>query len=322
MVDCPVNQREVEDCPHSRRLRLQVSHDRFTGRRRLTARLLQAAGLLAVSAKVNADELPNLNAVTPDLEPPPTVREPPGAGRRVEATTPGWNETGVHHTLYLPRGRRPDAGWPVVVEYAGNGGYRNRHGDVSDGTVEGCALGYGLSGGEGFLWVCLPFVEVPVAGVPRNCPNWWGDLTETKLYCIATVKEVCERHGGDPERVVLCGFSRGAIACNYVGLHDDAIAGLWRAFFCHSHYDGVRAWPYPGSDVASAATRLRRLRGREQWISHEGSVDETRAYLERSGVPVRATFAALPYVNHSAAWLLRDLPERRRAREWLARVVR
>lgn len=139
---------------------------------------------------------------------------------------------------------------------------------------------------------------------------------------METVREVCARQGGDASRVVLCGFSRGAIGCNFIGLHDDEIAPLWRAFFCHSHYDGVKAWPYAESDEAAALQRLRRLGGREQWISHEGSVEPTRQFIERSGVQAPLTFVAIPYANHSAAWVLRDLPERRKARDWLDRVTR
>jgi hypothetical protein len=30
----------------------------------------------------------------------------------------------------------------------------------------------------------------------------------------------------------------------------------------------------------------------------------------------------MPFPNHSAAWVLRDMPERQRLREWLARVIR
>jgi hypothetical protein len=267
-------------------------------------------------------EWPNLNALAPDLTVPRVVREEPAAGRRVEAVTPGWEKTQVKHALFLPRDWQPGLGLPLLVEFAGNGGYRNRLGDVSDGTVDGCVLGYGLSGGRGFLWVCLPFVEVAANGTKRNATHWWGDVAETKRYCVATVRDVCSRYGADPARVVLCGFSRGAIACNYIGLHDDEIARLWRAFFCHSHYDGVRPWPDPAADPAAALTRLRRLQGRAQWISHEGTVLETREFIERSGVQAPWTFVPIPYANHSAGWVLRDLPERRQARAWLGRVVR
>jgi hypothetical protein len=284
--------------------------------------LLAWLGMSLLTGFAWGGERPNLNAIRPDLEVPKVAREAPGAGRRVEATTAGWEGTPVRHALYLPRDWRPDGKFPVLVEYAGNGGYRNQLGDVSDGTVDGCVLGYGLSGGQGAIWVCVPFVEVAADGTKRNATTWWGDVGETKRYVAATVREVCARYGGDATRVVVCGFSRGAIACNYIGLHDDEIAGLWRGFFCHSHYDGVRKWPHADFDAASATRRLQRLHGRPQWISHEMSVDDVRQFLGRSGVEAPWTLVAIPYPNHSAAWVLRDLPERRKAREWLAGVMR
>jgi hypothetical protein len=147
-------------------------------------------------------------------------------------------------------------------------------------------------------------------------------VDETKRYCLATVRDVCQRFGGDGNRVLLAGFSRGAIGCNYIGLHDDEIAKLWCGFFCHSHYDGVREdWPYSQADRASARMRLERLRGRPQWISHEGSVEMTRRYLESTEIEGRFTFVAIPFPNHTDQWLLRDLPVRETAREWFRATV-
>lgn len=258
-----------------------------------------------------------LVAASPDLVVPEIVAAAPAAGRRVTAVTPGWERTDVRHVLWLPRDWVAGRRYPVLVEYPGNGGYRDEHGNVSEGSPAECMLGYGLSGGEEFVWLCLPFVEMTAGGGARNCPTWWGDLDETRRYCIATVRDVCERHGGDASRVVLCGFSRGSIACNHLGLRDDEIAALWRAFFCHSHYDGVRSWPYPGSDRAAAVRRLGRLAGRSQWISHEVDVGPARRFVEASGVDGSFTFVAIPSADHSADWVLHDTPERRRAREWL-----
>ncbi len=204
-------------------------------------------------------ELPNLNLLTPDLTVPEVSRQEAAPGRRVEAVTKGWEETQIRHALYLPHDWQPGTKLPVIVEFAGNGGYRNKLGDVSDGTVAGSILGYGLSGGKGFIWLCLPFVELSANGTKQNCATWWGDISETKRYCIATVRDVCNRYSGDASRVILCGFSRGAIACNYVGLHDEEISQLWQAFFCHSHYDGVRLavsrFRCTGCDQATATAR-------------------------------------------------------------------
>ena len=281
--------------------------------------LLAATGLLGAPTPLPV--LPDLGSVPADLVVPAVEAAEPAPGRRVWHQAPGWENSGVRHTLYLPTDWRPEARLPVLVEWPGNGGYRNAYGDTCEGLPEGCRLGYGASGGRGFLWLCLPFVEQVPDGW-RTATRWWGDVEASKRYCREAVREACERFGGDPDRVVLCGFSRGSIACNHLGLHDDAIAGLWRAFVCHSHYDGVRTWPYPDSDRAAALQRLARLRGRPQFISQEGGgTAATEAWLRASGMKGDWTFVPLPYRNHSDAWVLRDLPERRQLRDWLARVL-
>lgn len=257
----------------------------------------------------------NLNDVPVDLVVPEITNAAPTAGKRVRATTQGWEGTKVHHTLYLPTDWKPDAKLPVLVEYAGNGGYKNKLGDVSDGTVGGCVMGYGLSAGKGFLWVCLPFV-----GNGQNATKWWGDVAETKRYSMVTVKDVCARFGGDEKRVVLMGFSRGAIACNYIGLHDDEIAKLWCGMVCHSHYEGE--FKHPAVDEVAWPERLKRLGSRPQWISQERGTDKTQQAIVSTGVKGDFTFVTLPYANHSARWLLCDLPIRQQAREWLTRVVK
>lgn len=264
---------------------------------------------------------PNIQDIAADLTIPEVAQGDPAAGKRVTDVTAGWQRSEIRHILYLPQDWQPQKVYPILVEYPGNGGYRNDLGDVSDGTPDSCMLGYGLSGGNGFIWVSLPFIEVTADGSMRNCPQWWGDVEETKRYCVATVRDICERYGGDKSRVVLCGFSRGAIACNYIGLNDDAIAALWCGFFCHSHYDGVRTWPYPDSDPSAAVRRLGRLNNRPQWISHEMDISQVKTFLNQSGVSGPFTLMSIPYPNHSAAWVLREIPQRTKAREWLHRII-
>lgn len=287
-------------------------------------RLLPALFLVRAvgEAAAPAAALPDLSTVPADLEVPVARAVAPAPGVRSVMTTAGWAGPAVRHMLYLPTDWVPGKRYPVLVEYAGNGGYRNAFGDVSEGTVEGARLGYGISGGRGFIWLCLPFVELGATG-PANAIRWWGDVAESKRYCLATLREVVARWGGDERAVVFCGFSRGAIAANYFGLHDDEIARVWRAFICHSHYDGVsERWPYAGADRVSALARLRRLGDRPQWISHEGSVAPIADWLRRTGVAGRWTFADIPFRNHSPDWTLRDLPARRELRAWLQDVLR
>jgi hypothetical protein len=271
--------------------------------------------LLAPSAAGAA--LPDIRTVPPDLKTPPMTDEPPAPGKRVRQVAPGYEGSGVYHALYLPTDYRRGKRYPVIVEYAGNE-YHGRFGDVCTGTVEGSNLGYGISAGRGFIWICMPFVD---ANRRCNAKTWWGDVQATVDYCKATVRRVCRDYGGDPSAVILAGFSRGAIACNYIGLHDDEIAGLWRAFVAHSHYDGVRRWGYPEDDPASALERLRRLWGRPVFISHEGSCETVRRYIASTGVEAPFTFQAIGYRNHRDDWVLRDIPERTRLREWVRSVL-
>ncbi len=122
--------------------------------------------------------------------------------------------------------------------------------------------------------------------------------------------------------MILSGFSRGAIAANAIGLHDDEIAKLWRGFVCYSHYDGViTRWPFAGADAASARQRLARLKGRPQLICSEVPLAGTRTHLENAGVTGHFTFLKTGFRNHNDAWILRPSPARDTSRAWLAKVI-
>lgn len=274
--------------------------------------------LICSTLSVAAAELVNLNSLPSDLSVPAVTRGTPAPGQRVWQTNQGFEKTEIAHALYLPPDWRPGKRFPVIMEYPGNGGYRNALNDVSRGRVQDCKLGYGLSGGIGMIWVSLPFVD-PKTG--KHAVKWWGDPDATADYCKQTVARICREYGGDEENVILTGFSRGAIACNYIGLRDAEIAKLWKAMLPHSHYDGVRKWNYPDSDATSARQRLARLGTRPQFISHEKSTQQTEAYLKESGFSGQFTFMALPYPNHSDEWVLKDIPQRSRARQWLQKIV-
>ena len=261
-------------------------------------------------------ELPDIRSVPPDLEVPAMSEGPPAAGKRVRHGL---------SVLYLPTDWKADAKWPVIVELAGNGGFSSKQGDVSTGLPEGSNLGYGLSGGRGFIWLCVPYLN---AKGDQIAIKWWGDAPTydpqpTLKNLRETVEGVCRDFSGDSAKVVLAGFSRGAIACNYLGLHDDETAKLWCGFFAYSHYDGVKKWPYPESDRESALVRLQRLGSRPQFICGENSnAQETEKYLRPLLPDADLTFLSTGFINHNDAWTLRPSPAREKAREWLRRVLR
>ena len=109
------------------------------------------------------------STVNADLKVPELSAGESGAGKRVKQTLPGYGKTAVHHVLYLPTDWQAEKRWPVLVEYSGNGNYSNSFGDVSSGRPDGSKMGYGISGGKGFIWVCLPYRNA--SGVASRWPG-------------------------------------------------------------------------------------------------------------------------------------------------------
>ena len=268
---------------------------------------------------------PDMRSVPADLKVPEVTTGEPAAGRRVKQLHPDYSNTDVYHVLYLPENWEKGRVYPVVVEYAGNGPYENQFGDMSSGLAEGSRLGYGVSAGKDVIWLCLPYLNHQANAPVRN---WWGDkpgydATPTVEYCKKVVPWVCGKYGGDPKRVMLAGFSRGAIACSYIGLYDDEIAKLWCGFIAYSHFDGVvETWPYPGADRSAAKVRLARLCDRPLFILHEDpgrntSLSATRSCLESIDLNLsRIEFMQTGFRNHSDAWILRPSSARAALRDW------
>lgn len=270
-------------------------------------------------ATVTSAQEQNLNSIANRLIVPEVVEGVPAPGKRVWQRLEPYRDGTVAHAIYLPTDWQAGKSYPVIFEYPGNGGFKNALGDTSAGTVEGCRLGYGIAEGKQAIWVCLPFVDRERR---QHSVNWWGDAEETVSYCKQAVEVVCKQWGGDRKRLILCGFSRGAIATSYIGLRDDEIAGLWCGLIAHSHYDGVRAWPYADSDRESAIRRLKRFHDQPQWISHEVSVEKTRQFLSETGLlHDHIHLVNLPYPNHSPDWLLKDLPQADELRTWWRQLI-
>jgi hypothetical protein len=277
-----------------------------------------------------------VSAIAADRPLPPLASGSPAAGRRVAVTPPEYAGTQVHHLIALPddwtidgvaRGQR----WPVIVEYTGN----HHPASGSTGNVEGAALGYGLSRGTA-IWIVLPYVA---ADHRHNEISWWGDLAATVAYAKTNVPRICATFGGDRSRVLLCGFSRGAIGVSLIGLHDDAIAQLWCGFWAHDHFDGAREWrgtawgtPLPRYQ-AEAAVRLRRLHGRPLLVTQGNADTTTSEFLSRQlspeawsfrAIDMRALYDAFPNAAakdpHTDRWLLRESEAADWVRQWWQKI--
>jgi hypothetical protein len=264
----------------------------------------------------------NAPAHPPDLVTPAMTDDAPAPGKRVRQVAPEYAGTDVYHALYLPTDWEPGETYPVVVEYTGNHAPRYN----STGQVKDANLGYGLTGGQTFIWVSMPYID---KGGKKNALKWWGDRQATIDYCKTNLPRICQQFGGDADNIVLCGFSRGAIACGYIGLADDEIASFWKAIVTHDHFDGQRRWGYAEDDRASALRRLSRLDGRPVLVCGIGA-----GYLKAHRDLADFTFLPVPVSEiydipegpvvdeHTDRWMHRDSAWRDTARDWLGRVVK
>jgi len=270
-----------------------------------------------------------------DLALPPLTDQGPQPGKRATVIAPEYAGTKVHHLITLPADWTPDwkargKSWPVIAEYTGN--YFPTSG--STGEVEGAGLGYGVTRGKA-IWVVLPYVA---KDHQKNEITWWGDIDATVGYAKTNIPRICSEFGGDPKKVVLCGFSRGAIGTSFLGLHDDEIAKLWCGLWAHDHFDGVKQWTAPwGAPLAryreEATTRLRRLQGRPVLISQAYLGDETRRFVERIAsqnvdyltIDMGVLYGKFPNDavkhSHNDRWPLRDGDATTTARAWFERVT-
>lgn len=260
----------------------------------------------------------------------------PAAGKRVRVTTDQYKDTSVHHMLFLPEAWTPDASkkYPVIVEYTGNRFLKSG----STGEAKDAGLGYGISGGN-FIWVTLPFIA---KDHKSNAVTWWGDVDATVAYAKKYVPQICKEFHGDLNSVFLCGFSRGAIGVNFIGLHDDEIAKLWRGFITHDHFDGEREWRGTewGSPLSeyrtSAKQRLARIKGRPYLVCQNGSTAKIEEYVKSANVHGLGSFTFLdvdteqilgPFPNsaaihpHTDRWLLKPSDQRLEVWQWVDSVL-
>jgi hypothetical protein len=260
---------------------------------------------------------PSKTSLSSDLITPGMTEEDPAPGKKVKQISPEYQGTEVYHTLYIPTDWQEGKRYPVLVEYTGN----KFPACGSTGEVKGANLGYGLSGGEGFIWVSMPYIQ---KGKKENAVTWWGDRQATIEYCKDNLPRICDEFGGDPENLFICGFSRGAIACSYIGLADNEIAAFWKGMIAHDHFDGQRKWGYPQSDRASALERLARLKGRSVLVCGNAN-DYLKDHRDLASftflpVPVTQIFnipEGLVIHRHTDLWAHRHSATRQAARDWL-----
>jgi hypothetical protein len=226
----------------------------------------------------------------------------PFPGSRVKEKLPAYGNTELYHVLYLPKDWQPGRSYPVIVEYSGNEWYGSCY---STGRPEDTRMGYGMSKGEGFIWVSAPCVNSARNAVQET---WW-DADATADYAVELVRWLCEQYGGDPASVFLTGFSRGGFACTQIGLLNERAADVWLAFHPCQGYEAT---------AQALQDRMPLIRGRATFHTDNDNAG-TRSMFEPFGYPVQWANSGLGY--HSDVMFLDDRPSTLALRQWMQDVL-
>jgi len=234
----------------------------------------------------------------------------PAPGKRVRYRLEGNEQSTIYSVLNLPEDWQPGKKYPVLVEYPGNIFYTPAC--YSTGLPDQCVIGYGMTKGKGAIALGMPFVDSTARKIAEN---GWGNAEDTANYAMRMVDEVCAKFGGDRGNLVLTGFSRGAIACGYIGLRDDNIAALWKGFHACQHYDGD-GWN--GTHMKDALVRARRFRGKAFFNTDN---PESKMAQLIGAMRCAPTFVKSGLGAHSTAMFLDDRPSTQRLRDWFWQLV-
>jgi hypothetical protein len=244
------------------------------------------------------------------LDVPNVESSAPAPGKRVRYRLADDAPNGPYCVLNLPENWRAGAAHPVVVEFPGNIFFTP--GCYSTGMPEQCVMGYGMTKGRDAICLGMPFVNRSSA---NPVESGWGNPDDTAQYTMQIVDEVCAKFGGDRKNIVLAGFSRGAIACGYIGLRNAQIASLWKGFHACQHYDGD-GWN--GATLPGALERAERFRGKAvfQTDNPEGKFKQIMDVMKTDVTWVKSGLGA-----HSTAMFLDDRPSTQKLREWFLQLV-
>lgn len=250
----------------------------------------------------------------------PMLSELPAPGKKVRVQFAEYAGTAVYHSLYLPPDWEPGKRYPVFMDIPGNPFY-HQWGDYSTGKPESSPMGYGISEGKA---ICIGLPCIDTNGTMHV--GALGDVPRTVDYMKKVAVSVCDEWGGDPARMILCGYSRGGIGTSFLGRYDDEIADVWLGWL---HYDGFDQWYETNIYMRAAsfnvteddwdvtggiARRFARIKGRSTCIVNGGYVGAFADYNVAYNYPY-AYFNAAGR-NHSPIWSIAETVAGSNVRGW------
>ncbi|WP_166461130.1 hypothetical protein [Flavicella sediminum] len=256
--------------------------------------------------KTSKWKVPKERLLVPDM-----TLETPKAGKRVLYKLKNTEPSDLYAVLYLPKNWNPNKKYPVIVEFPGNIFYTEKC--YSTGRPEQCVIGYGMTKGEDAIWLSMPFVNYKTQKIAES---GWGNPEDTADYTVKMVKDVIQNFGADANNLVITGFSRGAIACGFIGLRTKEIASLWKGIHACQHYDGD-GWG--GAKMEDAIKRLKNFQGKSFFQTDNTKNEEPKKMLKNTNV--KTTFVNSGLQAHACDMFLDDRPSTLKLRKWFQDLI-
>jgi predicted esterase len=244
------------------------------------------------------------------LDLPEMTSGSPGPGKRVKVQLQEDKNNFKYFALYLPTNWQPNKSYPVIFEYPGNIFYSTKA-CYSSGRPESCTMGYGISQGKDSIWVSMPFIDQDSQTIAENGFGS-NEGKDTINYSLKVIDLVCQQWNGDRNNLFICGFSRGSIACGYIGLSNDKIAAHWKGIIGCQHYDGSR---WNQSNMKGAILRAPRFKGKAIF-QVDNQKEKYQPVVDATSSKVGWTFTKSGLNYHSTTMFLDDRPMMQQLRRW------
>ncbi|MEI8364783.1 MAG: hypothetical protein WCF65_00025 [Parachlamydiaceae bacterium] len=241
----------------------------------------------------------------------PAVEEGlPEAGKRVRVYLSRY--PGAYYVLFLPYNFTGTSMLPLIFESPGN-----FFEESLCGLPEGACLGYGLTRGMDYIWVSVPFVDDNGLILEK----YWGENPlSTVNFWLAVLADLNMKFRVDRGKVVLAGFSRGAVSTIYIGNYNSIISSKWSAYFAHAHFDGCCQ-----TVLGNTNERIKRIKDNKVLITVGGDDPAKQcskeAYEKLIEKGYSATYLEIPNLGHSPAWILEESEAADEARSWLKSLL-
>jgi len=233
--------------------------------------------------------------------PPPIEVGYPEPGKRITVFIDDYPE--APYVLFLPYNYHEGRKLPVIMESL-----------CIFLTTEDAVLGYGLSKGMNCIWVTVPYVD------DEGKLSSWNYPECTVKYWLAVLEDLNNKFAIDNSKIVIAGFSLGAMTTSYIGNWNNEISSKWSGYFAYAHFDDCCF-----QQQGNFNERILRIKDRKVFLVAGGKDSARRcsikSYYKLIQKGILVDYMEVPDAIHCPYWILEDSKYTENARQWLNSII-